>query len=449
MICATVCTTYGFGNSNILSVSSLDNDIFTHCLSWNTISTHRLSLNTISMHNLSWNTISTHRFAMLFNLVMNVSYHHMFVKSTLLVCTICCVSLVPLIVVDTHPLLHRLYQATKRKAIIKGRTIGNKRKRKSTESSGGEENEAESSQDVLSPSELAVLSGGNSLETLSILPETKNLVDGLSRFFTPTNKRLSRVSLSAIQPPLINLSSKKVIAEANNKNKLKAKPADSAPVKSRSKTSQSQSQQAATRLIKRSKLMHASRGRQKSQGPPLIGQLRGLFDGLSKFFNATGERKRTLPVYNPSKQKKHSPEHVSDSANSYSLSPSDHCSWDCPTLSLCDKTRAGLSVCISDNNSSSRCGPPSALSSACHDLSWWDDMKHLMQMTLEDFHHYGAHPTDARNRCWAARGPRRTWFSCGRGHGRGGSGRIFRGKLSSPSFRIILNSTPLCGCKRV
>lgn len=337
---------------------------------------------------------------------------------------------------------NRLYQATKRKASkFKDRTMGNKRKRKSTHSSEGEDNNS-SSQDVLSPSEFAPLNGGSSLEALSLLPETKNLVDGLSRFFTPSNKRLSRVSLSAIQPPLIDLTSHEQSGEERNKCKPKEKLPRSVSLKSHPKTAQSKSQQAATKLIKRSKKVQATRGRKKSEGPPLSGQLRGLFDGLSEFFNATGERKRTLPVYNPYKQKKHSSQHFSSSANSYSFSSSNHCSLDSPRQHNCDIAGGSLNVCISDSCASSRRGGPElAVSSTRRELSWWDEMKHLMQMTLEEFRHFGAHPTDARNRWWAARG-RRTWFSRGRGHSWGGSGRIFRGKLSSP-LSIIPDSTPM------
>lgn len=107
----------------------------------------------------------------------------------------------------------------------------------------------------------------------------KGLIDGLSRFFTPSNKRKSRVSLSAL--------------EANGESGIK-------PLgKSKISQNHSKSQQAANKLIRKSKILQANKvRRRKLGGPPGSGQLKSLFDGLSHLFTAPGEtRKRTVPMY--------------------------------------------------------------------------------------------------------------------------------------------------------
>ena len=335
-----------------------------------------------------------------------------------------------------------MFQATKRKVVnLKGKPPGRKKKRpkSSDESSEGEEDKKTSGpEDALSPSEFRAFNGEN-LEALSVLPETKNLVDGLSRFFTPTNKRSSRVSLSASQISIEDLSPDEdrnylgMQSQEEEEDKVENKVSVSKPTKPVSKTSkstQSKSQKAASRLVKRSKLVQANRVRIKKKGDhPLSNQLRGLFDGLSEFFNVTGERKRTLPVYNPKRQINSFPTSVSSWAKESPLSSSNLSHGALCQPHACDSIGDSLNVCISDLQFS-RLG--SSPLSSCNSQSWWEEMKHLMQMTVDEFRHFGAQPSDARNRWWATRG-RRTWFSRGRGHGRnGGGGRIFRGKLTSP-----------------
>ena len=194
-------------------------------------------------------------------------------------------------------------------------------------------------------------------DSLLNMNKPKGLVDGLSQFFTPSNKRKSRVSLSSVDidavvkaeaqaqsKPLLpqSQSSSSVVRSTAAKSGSSVTKANSvtksvtkkrSPVKSVTKSrvpvrsagrvksvpksscdqseaaaksvtshssnsGPSQSQQAASRLVKRSKL-HAHRGRKKSEGPPGSGQLKGLFDGLSHLYTAQGERKRTFPIYNP------------------------------------------------------------------------------------------------------------------------------------------------------
>ncbi|XP_071106625.1 histone acetyltransferase KAT6B-like isoform X1 [Haliotis cracherodii] len=118
-------------------------------------------------------------------------------------------------------------------------------------------------------------------EDLSILQpfmavnKPKGLIDGLSRFFTPSNKRKSRVSLSSLEADLAALVSK---------------PKPGRPSKSR---------QAAKKLLKKSKLLQVNKRRRFHNCPPGSGQLKGLFDGLSHLFTAQGDRKRNFPIYTP------------------------------------------------------------------------------------------------------------------------------------------------------
>ena len=124
----------------------------------------------------------------------------------------------------------------------------------------------------------------STFEPFLTLNKPRGLVDGLTRFFTPSDKRKSRVSLSS-SAAFIKIKSPK-------KSKVQNK-------------SHSQSRQAASRLIRKSKILQVNRKRRKSvDGPPGSGQLKGLFDGLSHIFTAQGERKRTLPVYNNSRKRK-------------------------------------------------------------------------------------------------------------------------------------------------
>ncbi|XP_005102380.2 histone acetyltransferase KAT6A isoform X1 [Aplysia californica] len=338
----------------------------------------------------------------------------------------------------------KLFQAAKRKAANwKGRSKG-PRKKKSESSVNSDDDdgddEEDKSEDVLSPSEFTALNGSN-LEALSVLPETKNLVDGLSRFFTPSSKRSSRVSLSAIQPPIVGLSSDEEYEERYAKEAVKSKRQNKLFVSKQSspvKAQQSKSQRAASRLIKRSKKLKASGVQKKSKGPPLSGQLRGLFDGLSEFFNATGERKRTFPVYNTIKRRKSSSQSFLNTDNqsfSYLRTTYGNSHVLDGDVKICDTTsRDSLSVCVRDTMGS-RQGPASSLSSSSRQ-SWWEDVDRLMQMTLQEFRQYGAKSSAVRHRSWATRG-RRTFF------GRGGRGRsrgfnqIFRGTVRTKAGMVL------------
>lgn len=243
----------------------------------------------------------------------------------------------------------RLYQANKHKALKDSKRIKFE----------DEEEEVEEDSALVS----SELDGEETshFDSLLNLNKPKGLVDGLSQFFTPSNKRKSRVSLSSVDIDAVV----KAQAQAQSKPSLSPQPQSSSssvvksstvaksgspaakaapsvtksvtkkrsPVKSITKrrvpvrsvgrvksvpnsrcdrpeaasksvtshssnSGPSQSQQVASRLVKRSKL-HAHRGRKKSEGPPGSGQLKGLFDGLSHLYTAQGERKRTFPIYNP------------------------------------------------------------------------------------------------------------------------------------------------------
>ncbi|XP_061174962.1 histone acetyltransferase KAT6B-like isoform X1 [Saccostrea echinata] len=100
------------------------------------------------------------------------------------------------------------------------------------------------------------------------IDKPKGLVDGLSKFFTPTNKRTSRVSLNSYNADLAAIPKHKKMSDQTKSN----------------------SQQAANRLIKRSKYLQANKARKKCVEPKGSGQLKGLFDGLSHFYTARGDR---------------------------------------------------------------------------------------------------------------------------------------------------------------
>ena len=124
----------------------------------------------------------------------------------------------------------------------------------------------------------------STFEPFLTLSKPRGLIDGLSRFFTPSDKRKSRVSLSS--------SAAFVKIKTHKKSKVQTK-------------NHSQSRQAASKLIRKSKILQVNRKRRKQVcDPPGSGQLKGLFDGLSHIFSAQGERKRTLPVYNNSRKRK-------------------------------------------------------------------------------------------------------------------------------------------------
>lgn len=102
----------------------------------------------------------------------------------------------------------------------------------------------------------------------------RGLVDGLSRFFMPSDKRKSRVSLNSLN----DVPTHKVKKRPNIMKKSK-------------------SQKTASKLIKKSRMFQMQRGRKKIDGPPGTGQLKLLSDGLSHLFTVQGERKRNIPIY--------------------------------------------------------------------------------------------------------------------------------------------------------
>lgn len=124
----------------------------------------------------------------------------------------------------------------------------------------------------------------STFEPFLTLDKPRGLIDGLSRFFTPSDKRKSRVSLSSSAAFVKIKTPKKSKAQTKN---------------------HSQSRQAASKLIRKSKILQVNRKRRKRvDEPPGSAQLKGLFDGLSHIFTAQGERKRTLPVYSSSRKRK-------------------------------------------------------------------------------------------------------------------------------------------------
>lgn len=259
----------------------------------------------------------------------------------------------------------RLYQANKHKGL------------KTSKRTKFEEEDLEVEEDPAPVSSELDGEETSHFDSLLNMNKPKGLVDGLSQFFTPSNKRKSRVSLSSVdidavvkaeaqaqsKPslPQPQSSSSSVVKSTAVKSSSSATKASTVPksvtkkrsqvksltksrvparsagrVKPASKSScdqseaaaksvtshssnsgPSQSQQAASRLVKRSKL-HAHRGRKKSEGPPGSGQLKGLFDGLSHLYTAQGERKRTFPIYNPLNLKRRRNQQIDGTVPDYS-----------------------------------------------------------------------------------------------------------------------------------
>ena len=179
------------------------------------------------------------------------------------------------------------------------------RKRKRTMSlTNGEE--LDSSGEKKHSSSSSTESDGNDsdlavFEPFVTLNRPKGLVDGLTQFFTPSNKRKSRVSLSSLQADYLLVRASK-----------------------QGKQTQSKSQQAASKLLKKCKRLQVNKGRKRLGKPPGSGQLKGLFDGLSHLFSAQGERKRNFADYSLQKRRRKRTEALADrnvSRNSNILSP--------------------------------------------------------------------------------------------------------------------------------
>lgn len=116
------------------------------------------------------------------------------------------------------------------------------------------------------------------------IDKPKGLVDGLSKFFTPTNKRTSRVSLNSYNADMAAIPKFKKMSDQTKSN----------------------SQQAANRLIKRSKYLQANKARKNCVEPQVSGQLKGLFDGLSHLYTAQGDRTKSHEQSNKDSSKKNS-----------------------------------------------------------------------------------------------------------------------------------------------
>lgn len=179
----------------------------------------------------------------------------------------------------------RLIQANKQKKAILARM--DKKKEVGKKMNGDKTLEDEDDKEVV---EDATITSSESdreadmghFDSILNMSKPRGLVDGLSRFFTPSNKRKSRVSLSSVD----NFTA---VVKAH----IKPKKFDG------SQSTANSSQQSVTPSVKQSDNSLAHRGRKKTDGPPGSGQLKGLFDGLSHIFVAQGERKRSFPVYNP------------------------------------------------------------------------------------------------------------------------------------------------------
>ena len=127
---------------------------------------------------------------------------------------------------------------------------------------------------------------------VSSIGKPKGLIDGLSMFFTPSDKRKSRVSVNT-----------RIVAPVFKRTKMTKSSVIKSSGSSKSSQLHSNSQQAASRLVKKSKLLQQHRDCKRRTGrPPGSGQLKGLFDGLSHIFAAQGDRKKACVLYAPPKR---------------------------------------------------------------------------------------------------------------------------------------------------
>lgn len=129
----------------------------------------------------------------------------------------------------------------------------------------------------------------------------KGLFDGLSQFFTPTDKRKSRVSLQ----------SRTFIPVIPKKTNNRHRKTDN------SKQNQSHSRKTAFKLIKKSRLMCVKKDKEQKK-PENNGQRKCLFDGLSHLYTAQGHRKKDIPLYSLAYRrfKKITPQTVKESPSS-------------------------------------------------------------------------------------------------------------------------------------
>lgn len=120
------------------------------------------------------------------------------------------------------------------------------------------------------------------------------LVDGLSRFFTPSCKRRSRVASNSIGR---SLTPTKGLSKAGGRSKSQQQQGHG-----------SKSQRAANQLVRKSRLLQANKAR-KTGRKNKNSAMKGLFDGLSHLFSAEGERRKTgtpqyhFPLKSPSKSR--------------------------------------------------------------------------------------------------------------------------------------------------
>jgi hypothetical protein len=136
--------------------------------------------------------------------------------------------------------------------------------------------------------------------TLSQMPKPRGLIDALSSFFTPTDKRKSRVSLS----------SRTVIpALAQPPGKKRGRPNGSCKQNTRGivRKNAGKTQQAASKLIKKSCQLQVNKQHNKQPKkkhkkvehrlgrPKGSDQVKSLYDGLSHLFCARGDR-RPIPA---------------------------------------------------------------------------------------------------------------------------------------------------------
>uniref|UniRef100_A0A8B9E909 histone acetyltransferase n=1 Tax=Anser cygnoides TaxID=8845 RepID=A0A8B9E909_ANSCY len=156
-----------------------------------------------------------------------------------------------------------------------------------------------------------------SASTLKVNKKTKGLIDGLTKFFTPSpDGRRSRgeiIDFSKHYRPRKKVSQKQsctsLVLATGTTQKLKPPPSSLLPPTPISGESPS-SQKSSTSTSSNSPQSSSSQSSAPSfSSLPSNSQLKGLFDGLSHIYTAQGQsRKKGHPSYAPPKRMRHKPE---------------------------------------------------------------------------------------------------------------------------------------------
>ena len=154
-------------------------------------------------------------------------------------------------------------------------------------------------------------------EAVAAVAKSAGLIDGLSKFFTPGERRTSRVALLSRTERILPLfvrhrpNDERNRSSTSNSRKTKSQTAASRLLKkskqrlqSKNSTTQHHRQKSSLEKHSQSKRVATKLRRPKTKRNVLnsnqagvSGHVTSLYDGLSNFFTAKGERKKALPMY--------------------------------------------------------------------------------------------------------------------------------------------------------